>query len=1075
MLGCEVITKKDGFGKKEHSLERNAEHQHLRDTGEHIRGSRETRSFRTEEAFQIETDITKRMRNDHRINHFQSESSLSIVSSKSINMTSLTLNSTGIQSTASLKSMEFNLDSYLLSINPFSVQTGIFEVTNPEKSVPLINFTESTKKTQATTVNRTIIRSMDSSISESGFSHIPLSPSQIEQVSSGNSNVFRVLNSQDDSKSLEIVSTKSFNQNTTSKKQLLTNGAINSSVLSFYEPSRQLINSTIEHSSKMYTNHTELKSQTATERSNLPIGGSFSPQNEPKTLTRDAENISQRDPNYSSTNTILHPRTTFEESTVFTQHASSYQSEHIESSFVTDSFQFNSFGSGLLESSRIPRSQFTETARMQSVSATISILPIDHVPSITKTAPAHMITSFSLEAHQSSYMKRSEKIIDPPEVHITKDDSSFSNLTEDKRSREEKERITDESASNTNVKPSKFSSIFENAGFSATRNTVSFDNSGIPMQFRSIKIPGVDSKKNTDKPSIKLDRKSISKSTQSSLTNSAMNSPQTLTKDIKVTITSKADTTDNSILDLTHNIHDIPDEPENHPNSYISVDLEVSWSTFCIHLEAFKSAIVNAMHMLAGIEVKLERIRLFNLHKCQADTKKKDFDFKIRVYFYIKQSIGDKTDEVLTHTCAEILKNLHILPSKILYKRILAVHKYCKSPCKMIKKSLKLPEETTGNSLIAIYTLSAISFICVVSILILMAFLRWRQRNRCSKNNRRSSIDGHSLDTLSFRSFRHSFRSRKSRRSRRSYVNFAFSDPDAPSQLLNTAALISYAANETLLKEQYETIPMISPKRNELPSGVEPKNRYSNGIPIPETRVSLTLKPGMPNSDYINANFVRGYRNELNSYIGCQAPLDSTIEDFWRMVWEQQVSVIVMLTLMEENGIKKSSHYFPDSDTVDSHRCFNNFQVSLNERDVREKYVISTFQLRHMENNLMREIHHFWYTDWPIIGVPKNANGFLSFMEECQALMKGQPGPTIVHCSAGTGRTGVFICIDICMQQLKDTRFVDILNCVYKVRNDRSGAVKTKDQYIFLYQILAEYSERISHSNSKRPSLKSEL
>ncbi|KAG1714506.1 Tyrosine-protein phosphatase non-receptor type 5 [Nymphon striatum] len=967
MLGCEVITKKDGFGKKEHSLERNAEHQHLRDTGEHIRGSRETRSFRTEEAFQIETDITKRMRNDHRINHFQSESSLSIVSSKSINMTSLTLNSTGIQSTASLKSMEFNLDSYLLSINPFSVQTGIFEVTNPEKSVPLINFTESTKKTQATTVNRTIIRSMDSSISESGFSHIPLSPSQIEQVSSGNSNVFRVLNSQDDSKSLEIVSTKSFNQNTTSKKQLLTNGAINSSVLSFYEPSRQLINSTIEHSSKMYTNHTELKSQTATERSNLPIGGSFSPQNEPKTLTRDAENISQRDPNYSSTNTILHPRTTFEESTVFTQHASSYQSEHIESSFVTDSFQFNSFGSGLLESSRIPRSQFTETARMQSVSATISILPIDHVPSITKTAPAHMITSFSLEAHQSSYMKRSEKIIDPPEVHITKDDSSFSNLTEDKRSREEKERITDESASNTNVKPSKFSSIFENAGFSATRNTVSFDNSGIPMQFRSIKIPGVDSKKNTDKPSIKLDRKSISKSTQSSLTNSAMNSPQTLTKDIKVTITSKADTTDNSILDLTHNIHDIPDEPENHPNSYISVDLEVSWSTFCIHLEAFKSAIVNAMHMLAGIEVKLERIRLFNLHKCQADTKKKDFDFKIRVYFYIKQSIGDKTDEVLTHTCAEILKNLHILPSKILYKR------------------------------------------------------------------------------------------------------------DAPSQLLNTAALISYAANETLLKEQYETIPMISPKRNELPSGVEPKNRYSNGIPIPETRVSLTLKPGMPNSDYINANFVRGYRNELNSYIGCQAPLDSTIEDFWRMVWEQQVSVIVMLTLMEENGIKKSSHYFPDSDTVDSHRCFNNFQVSLNERDVREKYVISTFQLRHMENNLMREIHHFWYTDWPIIGVPKNANGFLSFMEECQALMKGQPGPTIVHCSAGTGRTGVFICIDICMQQLKDTRFVDILNCVYKVRNDRSGAVKTKDQYIFLYQILAEYSERISHSNSKRPSLKSEL
>ncbi|CAM1319236.1 Uncharacterised protein g7150 [Pycnogonum litorale] len=511
------------------------------------------------------------------------------------------------------------------------------------------------------------------------------------------------------------------------------------------------------------------------------------------------------------------------------------------------------------------------------------------------------------------------------------------------------------------------------------------------------------------------------------------------------------------------------------PTIYISVLLRCDWKLFCLHKKSFQEEVAHIMKHVAGIPLSYDRVRLFHLHMCRSPLQLFHSHKKITVFFYIREDVDDKSSKSLTHTCAKILLNIESLPSLMFASKILEVHEYCKKPCIDSPESEKLSStDKSYTDMIAVSIIATIGTISMIIIFMLMIILRNRKKVRTSNQAMSPTFDSHSLDTLSFRSIRSSFNTKRQYRSRRSYRNFAFSDPDAPSQLLNFAALTSYSTKEDLLKEQFETIVMVIARRNEVPPGVETKNRYANVLPLPETRVSLSMQPGIPNSDYINANFVRGYRNEMNVYIACQAPIESTIDDFWRMIWEQQSNVIVMMTLIEEYGLNKCAPYFPDSDTMDCYRCFDSFQVSLVHRDVREKYVISTLQLRNIQDNLMREVYHFWYTAWPSTGVPDEVYGIVSFVQECQPFMRKNPGGNVVHCSPGTGRTGVFICIDICMQHYIETRFIDILNTVYRLRHDRSGAVNTKEQYIFIYQALAEFTER-QMSPSQRPSLKSEL
>lgn len=380
---------------------------------------------------------------------------------------------------------------------------------------------------------------------------------------------------------------------------------------------------------------------------------------------------------------------------------------------------------------------------------------------------------------------------------------------------------------------------------------------------------------------------------------------------------------------------------------------------------------------------------------------------------------------------------------------------------------------------IAAIAISSVGAVCLVILAGLLYVMKKRQRRlnygpRC----RPVSLDDYSIDNLSVYN---SMRRKNDRMSKRSFGNPAFEDPTSPTHPLNFPALAKFSTNFDDIRAEYEEIPQITAKTSELPEDCDSKNRYANVIPLPETRVYLKHIDGYENSDYINANYVTGPKNTRGYYIATQGPLQSTVDDFWRMVWEQQSKVILMLTHLVENGLEKCVDYLPESEVINCNRSFGDFQIVLKRREVKEKYIISSLQLKNMVSNSWREITHFWYLGWPEKGVPSEANSLIAFLIEARSYMKtttldhrnGDTGvhngmgnsehnPVVVHCSPGTGRTGVAIACDIAIREFESTRMVDIPKIVYRIRRDRAGAVQSKEQYQFIYKVVSLYATKLT-------------
>ncbi|EZA48564.1 hypothetical protein DMN91_000474 [Ooceraea biroi] len=377
-----------------------------------------------------------------------------------------------------------------------------------------------------------------------------------------------------------------------------------------------------------------------------------------------------------------------------------------------------------------------------------------------------------------------------------------------------------------------------------------------------------------------------------------------------------------------------------------------------------------------------------------------------------------------------------------------------------IHKFLLVPEADSGNA-IAVVIVSSVAFICLVLLAGLLFIMRKRQtRFNYGERCRPVSLDAYSLDSVSaYNSVR---RKGAARASKRSYGNPTFEDSSAiPSHPLNFAGLSSFCNDVNVINEEFSGIPQVSAKIDELPPGAELKNRYANVIPLPETRVPLQRLNNDALTEYINASYVRGPKNATKYYIACQAPIESTVTDFWRMIWEQQCKVIIMLTDLVENGVEKCTEYIPPSEVTDCHRLYGDFQVTLKKRETKEKYAISTLHLKNLENNTFREVFHIWYL-WPVSGVQSDGAGLIAVLLEARALQRGGPGPIVVHCSPGTGRTGTLIALDLGIRQYEITRTVDVPRVVYTIRRDRAGAVQTKEQYAFIYKALNLYATKLA-------------
>uniref|UniRef100_A0A8D1QHP4 Receptor-type tyrosine-protein phosphatase H n=1 Tax=Sus scrofa TaxID=9823 RepID=A0A8D1QHP4_PIG len=244
------------------------------------------------------------------------------------------------------------------------------------------------------------------------------------------------------------------------------------------------------------------------------------------------------------------------------------------------------------------------------------------------------------------------------------------------------------------------------------------------------------------------------------------------------------------------------------------------------------------------------------------------------------------------------------------------------------------------------------------------------------------------------------------------------------------------------------------------------KNRYRNVLPYDWSRVPLTPLRGEPGSEYINASFIPGLWSP-QEFIAAQGPLPQTVGDFWRLVWEQQSHTLVMLTNCVESGRVKCAHYWP----LDAQPCTHgHLQVTLVAEEAMENWTVRDMKLRHMQEQKALSVRQFHFVTWPDHGVPHSPDPLLAFWKKLRQWLDQSMGggPPIVHCSAGVGRTGTLIALDVLLRQLECEGLVGPFSYVRKMRESRPLMVQTEAQYVFLHQCILRFLQQSSPAPVKK-------
>ncbi|XP_006099119.1 tyrosine-protein phosphatase non-receptor type 11 [Myotis lucifugus] len=250
------------------------------------------------------------------------------------------------------------------------------------------------------------------------------------------------------------------------------------------------------------------------------------------------------------------------------------------------------------------------------------------------------------------------------------------------------------------------------------------------------------------------------------------------------------------------------------------------------------------------------------------------------------------------------------------------------------------------------------------------------------------------------------------------------------------------------------------------------KNRYKNILPFDHTRVVLhDGDPNEPVSDYINANIIMPeFETKCNnskpkkSYIATQGCLQNTVNDFWRMVFQENSRVIVMTTKEVERGKSKCVKYWPDEFAL---KEYGVMRVRNVKESAAHDYTLRELKLSKVgQGNTERTVWQYHFRTWPDHGVPSDPGGVLDFLEEVHHKQESimDAGPVVVHCSAGIGRTGTFIVIDILIDIIREKGVdcdIDVPKTIQMVRSQRSGMVQTEAQYRFIYMAVQHYIETL--------------
>ncbi|XP_065924897.1 receptor-type tyrosine-protein phosphatase alpha isoform X4 [Magallana gigas] len=229
------------------------------------------------------------------------------------------------------------------------------------------------------------------------------------------------------------------------------------------------------------------------------------------------------------------------------------------------------------------------------------------------------------------------------------------------------------------------------------------------------------------------------------------------------------------------------------------------------------------------------------------------------------------------------------------------------------------------------------------------------------------------------------------------------------------------------------------------------KNRFKTTFPYDHSRVVLR-GDGEASSDYINANFISSTDSE-NQYIASQGPKQNTLNDFWTMIWQENVSQIVMLTNLKEGVKIKCTQYWPEEMKA---RLYGNIVIKNVEEKQYAFYIIRKLTVSLKEQNKSRVVTQYHYTTWPDHGTPDPLSLVVFHSHVMRTMTNRNKSPILVHCSAGIGRTGTYIALDALYKTGKASGKINVAEYVKIMRANRMNMVQTYEQYMTIFLALNE-------------------
>ncbi|CAH8572001.1 unnamed protein product [Schistosoma turkestanicum] len=242
------------------------------------------------------------------------------------------------------------------------------------------------------------------------------------------------------------------------------------------------------------------------------------------------------------------------------------------------------------------------------------------------------------------------------------------------------------------------------------------------------------------------------------------------------------------------------------------------------------------------------------------------------------------------------------------------------------------------------------------------------------------------------------------------------------------------------------------------------KNRYRDVSPFDSTRVLLC---NAHDGDYINASFVFIPEVPSRKYILTQGPMQQTVNHFWLMVWERQCPAIIMLNRLVEKGSLRCHPYFPyDGGPSVLELKEINLNVELKYETKGKIFINRKLVINHTKTNEVHHVLHMQYTNWPDFGVPNSPSAILNFLWSVRAsgALNDPSYPPVIHCSAGIGRSGAFVLIDLALiliEQANSISGVNIRSLFLELRKCRMGMIQTADQLRFCYRAVIRAADTL--------------